>query len=71
VAPQVQARGLPLVITWVGAGGIQRYNTAAFAAGFDLTIFYHCPGPRRLSALGEFHTQSVNVCHFCTGAQGA
>jgi hypothetical protein len=30
---QVEAHDLPIVVVWVGGGGIDRYNEAAFARG--------------------------------------
>jgi hypothetical protein len=41
VAMEIEARDLPLVITWVGYE-TQRYNDAAFAAGYDVTLFCEC-----------------------------
>ena len=37
-AMQIEARNLPFVIVWVGSFP-REYNDAAFAAGFDLTLF--------------------------------
>jgi hypothetical protein len=36
---QIEARGLPLVISWVGSSSnLKAYDEAAFAAGYDVTL---------------------------------
>ena len=75
IALHIEAHDLPLVITWVGHVGLSAYNDAAFAAGYDLTLF--CESAR-LSALSPacllFLSQQIELgrltpCHYDRGAQ--